>query len=192
MAITEIKTGGLGGQGVILAGMIIGRAASIYGNQHATLTQSFGPEARGSACGASVVVSDEPVEYPYVTHPNILLVLSQDACNRFAPDMAPGGILIHESDLVEPRNLPAGVKTFGIPATRIAEELKRRMVVNIVMVGFFAAVTDVVSLEAMRRSVESSVPEGTQALNLSAFDRGYAYGRDLRDGRTPTVAATAG
>ncbi len=189
MSTVEIKTGGLGGQGVILAGMIIGRAASIYADKHATLTQSFGPEARGSACGASVVVSDEPVEYPYVTHPHILLVLSQDACNRFAPEMAPGGTLLYESDLVQPHNLPEGVKPYGIPATRIAEELKRRMVLNIVTVGFFAAVTDVVSVEALRESVKSSVPQGTETLNLHAFEQGYQYGLALREGKAPTIAA---
>ena len=134
MDITEVKTGGLGGQGIILAGMIIGKAASIHEDKHATLTQSFGPEARGSACGASIVVSDEPVEYPYVTRPDILVVMSQEACNRFAPEMAPNGILLYEADLVEPTNLPGGVRAYGIPATRIAEELQRKMVANITMV----------------------------------------------------------
>ena len=189
MNITEIKTGGLGGQGVILAGMIIGRAASIYAGLHATLTQSFGPEARGSACGASIVVSDELVEYPYVTNPNVLVVMSQEACNRFAPDMPSDGILLYEAELVQPTNSPEGVRTFGVPATRIAEELHRRMVANIVMVGFFAAMTDVVSADALRESVEASVPEGTQTLNLNAFERGYEYGLALKEGKVPTVGA---
>ena len=79
MSTTEIKIGGLGGQGVILAGMIIGRGAAIYDGKHATLTQAFGPEARGSACSAQVIVSDSPVEYPYVHQPGILAVLSQEA-----------------------------------------------------------------------------------------------------------------
>lgn len=186
MSATEIKIGGLGGQGVILAGMIIGRGASIYDGKHATLTQSFGPEARGSACSAQVIVSDAPVEYPYVTQPGILAVLSQEAYNRFAPQMSPSGTLIHEADLVKPdSSLPAGVKCLGVPATRIAEKLKRPMVVNIVMVGAFAAVTNVVATEALRKSVEVSVPPGTEALNLRAFDLGFAYGQDLLAGKTP-------
>ena len=189
MSTTEIKTGGLGGQGVILAGMIVGRAASIYDDRHATLTQSFGPEARGSACGASIVLSDEPVEYPYVTRPDILVVMSQEACTRFAPEMAPDGVLLYESDLVEPRNLPDGVKSYGVPATRIAEQLQRRMVANIVLVGFFAAVTDVVSVDALRKSVEASVPQGTETLNLAAFDKGHEYGQALKEGKTPSVGA---
>lgn len=191
MSTTEIKTGGLGGQGVILAGMIIGRAASIYDDKHATLTQSFGPEARGSACGASIVVSDQPVEYPYVTHPDILVVMSQEACARFATDMAPGGILLYESDLVEPGNYPDGIQTYGVPAARIAEELKRRMVANIVMVGFFAAMTNLIGHDALRESVQASVPPGTEALNLEAFDRGYAFGLDLKAGKSPAAVATS-
>jgi 2-oxoglutarate ferredoxin oxidoreductase subunit gamma len=188
MSTTEIKIGGLGGQGVILAGMIIGRGAAIYDGKHATLTQAFGPEARGSACSAQVIVSDNPVEYPYVHQPSILAVLSQEAYFRFSPQLAPDGMLIYEADLVKPDDkLPKTVKSYAIPATRVAEKLKRPMVVNIVMVGFFAAVTKVVDTAAMRKSVEASVPPGTEALNLKAFDLGYAYGQEILAGKTPTV-----
>ena len=188
MSTTQIKTGGLGGQGVILAGMIIGRGASIHDTKHATLTQSFGPEARGSACGASIVISDDPVEYPYVTKADILLVMSQEACNRFAPEMATGGTLLYESEMVEPRDLPDGIRSLGVPATRIAEELQRRMVANIVMVGFLAAHTDLISVDALRESVKNSVPPGTETLNLEAFRRGYDYGINPEAQATSTTA----
>ncbi len=191
MNITEIKVGGLGGQGVILAGMIVGRGASIYDDKHATLTQAFGPEARGSACSAQVIVSDEPIEYPYVIHPDILVVMSQEAYTRFTPEMAAGGTLIYESDLVTPGELPEGVSSFGVPSTRIAEQLQRRMVANIVMVGFFAAVTDLVSVKALRASVENSVPAGTESLNLKAFQQGYDYGEQLIAGKAPAVATSS-
>jgi 2-oxoglutarate ferredoxin oxidoreductase subunit gamma len=164
--------------------MIIGRGASIHDTKHATLTQSFGPEARGSACSAQVVVSDEPVEYPYVTHPDILVVMSQEAFNRFSPELAETGVVVYESDLVNPKDLPPGIKTYGIPSTKIAEELHRRMVANIVMVGFFAAVTDLVKPEALRRSVEESVPPGTESLNLTAFDQGFTFGQELLAGKS--------
>ena len=191
MSTTEIKVGGLGGQGVILAGMIIGRGASIYDNKHATLTQAFGPEARGSACSAQIVVSDEPVEYPYVTHPDILVVMSQEACNRFAPEMAADGVLLYEADLVNPGDLPpAGVTQYGVPSTRVAEKLHRRMVANIVMVGFFAAVTDLIEVDALRRSVEASVPTGTEPLNLEAFDAGYSCGLDRKAGKSPAATTS--
>lgn len=191
MDATEIKIGGLGGQGVILAGMIIGRGAAIYDGKHATLTQAFGPEARGSACSAQVIVSPSPVEYPYVHQPAILAVLSQEAYNRFSPQLSPTGVLIYESDLVKPATLPATVKRFGIPATRLAEKLKRPMVLNIVMVGFFAAVTKVVNTPALRQSVEASVPPGTEALNLKAFDLGYTYGQELLSGKAPADIVVA-
>ena len=175
MSITEIKIGGLGGQGVILTGIIIGRAASIYDDKHATLTQSFGPEARGSACSAQVIISDERVAYPYVVRPDVLVVMSQDAADRFTPELKDTGVLLYEQDLVKAPSLPGSVRAFSIPATRFAEQLRRRMVLNIVMAGFFTAVTGVVSLDAMRKSVEVSVPKGTEQLNLEAFERGYEY-----------------
>jgi 2-oxoglutarate ferredoxin oxidoreductase subunit gamma len=176
MSATEIKFGGFGGQGVILAGIIIGRAASIYSNQFATLTQSFGPEARGSACSAQVIVSNEKVLYPYVTKPEILLVMSQEAWNKFMPETTDNATLIIETDLVKPAGLKPEMRLFGVPATRLAEELGRKMILNIVMVGFFTAVTKLVDYKAVREAVIASVPQGTEALNLKAFDRGYQYG----------------
>lgn len=176
MATTEIKIGGLGGQGVILAGMIIGKAAALFDQKDATLTQAFGPEARGSACSAQVIVSDSQILYPYVTHPDVMVSLSQDAFARFSPELKPGGILVIEQDLVKPEGLPASTKVFGVPATRIAEELGRKMVLNIVVVGFFAAVVKLVGVDAMRQALKSSVPSGTEELNLKAFERGYQYG----------------
>jgi 2-oxoglutarate ferredoxin oxidoreductase subunit gamma len=174
--VTEIRVAGFGGQGVILAGMIIGKAASIFENGYATLTQSFGPEARGSACSAQVILSNEPILYPYVTQPDILIAMSQDAYNRFVPEMKPNGTLLIEEDLVRISDLPNGIRVHGVPATRLAEELGRRLVLNIVMVGFFGAVTRLIDPEALRKAVADSVPPGTEKLNLRAFDKGFEYG----------------
>ncbi len=179
MSATEIKFGGFGGQGVILAGIIIGRAASIYNGKFATLTQSFGPEARGSACSAQVIVSEKSILYPYVTKPEILLVMSQEACNKFLPETTDDATIIIEEDLVKPGGLKPGMQLYGIPATRLAEELGRKMILNIVMVGFFAAVTRVVNHDAAREAVKASVPAGTEDMNLKAFERGYQYGLSI-------------
>ena len=176
MAVTEIKIGGLGGQGVILAGLIMGKAAALFDKKEATMTQAFGPEARGSACSAQLIVSDDAILYPYVTHPRVLVAMSQDAYNKFSPEMAENGLLLIEEELVKVQNPPKGAKVYGIPATRIAEELGRKMVLNIVMVGFMTAITKVVNADAVRKAVEDSVPKGTEKLNLSAFDRGYEFG----------------
>ena len=181
MSTTELRVSGFGGQGVILCAYIIGRAAALHDGKHATLTQSFGPEARGSACSAQVIVSDDPVLYPYVQHQKALVCMSQEAYDKFEPETDPGGILLYEEELVTPHKPRANMKVYGIPATRIAEELGRIIVVNIVMLGFFTAMTGLLPMEAARKAVEESVPDGTEKLNLAAFDRGYEYGIKLAE-----------
>ncbi len=180
MARTEIKIGGFGGQGVILSGYIIGRAASIYDTKFATMIQAFGPEARGSATSAELIVSDEQVTYPYLTGPNLMILMSQEAYTKFSPELVQGSTIITEEELVNPTNLRKDLKHFSIAATRFAEELGKKMVLNIVMMGFATAVTDVVKPDAMREAVKASVPKGTEALNLSAFEKGYQYGLELK------------
>src|SRR5437764_13331799 len=100
LQLTELRIAGFGGQGVILSAIVLGKAASIYQGAFATMTQSFGPEARGGACSAQLIVSDAPILYPYVTQPDILVVMSQEAFGKFAPELKDGGILIVEQDLV--------------------------------------------------------------------------------------------
>jgi len=177
MRLTEIRVAGFGGQGVILSAVVLGKAASIYENGFATMTQNFGPEARGGACSAQLVISDSPVLYPYVTQPDMMVVMSQEAYNRFAPELKPGGLLIVEEDLVRVSNLNRDKKVYSIPATRFAEELGKRMVLNSVMVGFFTAVTELLSADAVRKAVADSVPPTFRELNLKAFEKGYEYGK---------------
>jgi 2-oxoglutarate ferredoxin oxidoreductase subunit gamma len=177
--LTEIRIGGFGGQGVILAASVIGKAKAIFQGGYATMTQSFGPEARGGSSSAQVILSSEPILYPYVTQPDILVVMSQEAYTRFSPQLKPGGILITEQELVRVDRFPAGVRAFGVPATRLAEELGRKVVLNIVMVGFFGAVTGLLEADALRQAVADSVPPAMQKLNLAAFDKGFAYGSQL-------------
>lgn len=176
MRLTEIRVAGFGGQGVILSAIILGKAASIYEEGFATMTQNFGPEARGGACSAQLVLSDSPVLYPYVTHPDIMVVMSQEAYNRFAPELKPQGLLIIEEDLVRVSDLKGDPRVYSVPATRIAEELGKRMVLNSVMVGFFTAVTKLLTADAVRKAVADSVPPSFRELNLKAFENGYEYG----------------
>jgi len=176
MRLTEIRIAGFGGQGVILAATIIGKAAAIFQGGYATMTQSFGPEARGGSSSAQVILSTEPILYPYVTQPDVLVVLSQEAYTRFTPELKHGGILIIEQDLVRVDRIPAGARVFSVPATRLAEELGRKVVLNVVMVGFFGAVTNLLDAEALRKAVADSVPPSLRNLNLEAFEKGYAYG----------------
>ena len=174
--LTEIRISGFGGQGVILSAVDIGKAACIFENGYSTMTQAFGPEARGGACSAQVILSNEPILYPYVTRPDILVTMSQEAYTLFAPQLKDDGILIVEQELVRIDKLPAGVRVYSLPATRLAEELGKRMVMNIVMVGFFGAVTNLLNPDALRQAVADSVPEAFRELNLKAFDKGFDYG----------------
>ena len=176
MSSTGIRFAGFGGQGVIMAGMIVGRAACIYDSKNATLIQSFGPEARGSACSAQLIISPEPILYPYLDYSDILVALSQEAYVRFVPALKPEGTLILEEDLVKPISNGHAERAYAIPATRIAEQVGRKLVLNVVMVGFTAAITGVISADAARQAIRDSVPQGTESLNLEAFEKGLSFG----------------
>jgi len=178
MQLTEIRLAGFGGQGVILSAIVLGKAASIFQGAYATMTQNFGPEARGGACSAQLVLSDSPILYPYVTQPDILVVMSQEAYARFGADVKDGGILIVEQDMVRVSDLKQGIRVYSVPATRIAEELGKRMVLNSVMVGFFTAVTHLLEPDAVRKAVADSVPPNFREVNLKAFERGLECGTE--------------
>lgn len=121
------------------------------------------PEAGGGACSAQLLLSGEPILYP-------------KAYTRFVPELKEGGILIVEQDLVRVTDLPGQTRVYSCPATRLAEELGKRMVLNSVMVGFFTAVTRLLDPEAVRKAVADSVPSTFRDLNLKAFEKGYEYG----------------
>ena len=188
--LSEIRIAGYGGQGVILAASVIGKAVAIFEGGYGTMTQAFGPEARGGSSSAQVILSSDPILYPYVTRPDILVVMSQEAYTRFTPQLKPGGVLITENELVTIGGIhtPDNIRMFGVPATRLAEELGRKVVLNIVMVGFFGAVTNLLDPEALRKAAEDSVPPALRKLNLAAFDKGFAYGADLVHQMTNGVA----
>jgi 2-oxoglutarate ferredoxin oxidoreductase subunit gamma len=174
MSRKEIRIAGFGGQGVVLSGTILGKAASVYDKQYATLTQNYGPESRGGSCRAEVVVSDEPIDYPYITDPKVLIILSQEAYNEFGRKTSSDTMVIVDSDLVkvEPSRKH---RPISIPTSRMAKELGRPVVANIIMLGFLASVSDVASREAMRKAILDSVPSGTGEFNMKAFDLGYDY-----------------
>lgn len=174
MSRTEIRVVGFGGQGVVMMGHVLGRACAINAGMHATMIQSFGPEARGSACSSTIAVSETEVLYPYIAAPDILVAMSSEGYSKYRDELKPKGILVYEKDLVEPE-LKKGQPSFGVPSTRIAESLGRKIVQNAVMLGFTGAATKLVPREALRDAVEHSVPHGTEELNLKAFDAGFEY-----------------
>jgi 2-oxoglutarate ferredoxin oxidoreductase subunit gamma len=173
---TEIRIAGFGGQGILLMAGVIGKAAAIHSGVYATMTQNYGPEARGGASSAQLLLASEPVLYPYVTKPDVLVVMSQEAYTRFAPEIRMGGVLLVERDLVRVEDLPPGVRVHSIPATRLAEELGKRVVLNVVMTGFFAAVTGLLTPEAYCGAIADTVPARLRDLNLRAFHQGFDWG----------------
>lgn len=177
--MTEIRFSGFGGQGIIRCGLITGKALSLFDNKHATMAQSFGPEARGSACSSQLVVSDDRVLYPYITNPEILVSMSQEAYEKYEPELREDGILIIDKDLVKPKPPRGKIKMYSIPSTRFAEELGNRIIANLVMLGFVTAVTGIVSPEAMKKALPGLVPDRFLELNLRAFDKGYNYGQQV-------------
>ncbi len=168
----EVRLAGFGGQGIILAGYILGKAAALYDGKEAILTQSYGPEARGGACSAELVVDDDPIDYPVLSTPSVLVLMSEEAHQKYGTQIEPSTKVLIESDLVEgaPEEWP------GIPATRLAEELGARISANIVMLGFLTGVTRLLSHEAMEEAISTSVPARTVELNLRAFAKGYEHG----------------
>jgi 2-oxoglutarate ferredoxin oxidoreductase subunit gamma len=176
MSRHEIRVSGFGGQGIITAGYILGKAAALFDKRHVTLTKSYGPESRGGASSAQVIISDAEINYPRLTRPELLVAMSQEAYAKYVGELASGGLLLIDEDLVELDPARDDIRVRAIPATRIAEsELERKIVANIVMLGFVAANTDVVSIDAIRQATLSSIPKGTEELNTRALERGYTY-----------------
>jgi 2-oxoglutarate ferredoxin oxidoreductase subunit gamma len=169
----EIRLCGYGGQGIILAGYIVGQAATVYQGKNAVFIQDYGPEARGGACRADVVISDSVVLYPYIVKPTILVAMSQEAYDKYSPSRRDDTLMIIDEDLVIPGET-GDTRLMHMPARRIAEEMGRVAVANVAMLGFFTAATKVISAEAMKKSILASVPKGTEELNMNAFEQGYA------------------
>jgi 2-oxoglutarate ferredoxin oxidoreductase subunit gamma len=170
-----VRFAGFGGQGIVKAGEIFGAAAVLDG-KHALQNQSYGSSARGGLCTADVVVSDGEIHEIEPDAFDVLVLLSQDSCRAFSSHVRPGGVIIFEEDLVQ---LPAELQArrFALPATRIAaQELKRRIVTNMVVLGCAAAVSRLLGRTAIEETIRHHVPKGTEELNLRAFAEGWRRG----------------
>lgn len=172
---TELRLSGTGGQGLILAGIIVADAA-IRDGKNSIQSQSYGPEARGGASRAEVIIDDEEIDYPKVSHPDILLVMSQEACDKYAADLEKGGVMIADSTYVQ--DLPAvegSVYTLPISDTA-REQVGREMVANVVALGAMARITGIVSRKALTEALLSRIPRGTEELNRKALELGWELG----------------
>lgn len=173
---SQIRIGGVGGQGIVLAGRLLGKAAALFDGKEAVCTQSYGPEARGGASRADVIISDEPIDYPYVIEADVLAVLFQEAYTRFHSRVKPGAILIVNSELVQPFEDEQNVH--AIPATQIATDLGSRLVTNIVILGYLVGKTGVVSREAMEQSIRATVKQQHADLDIKALAAGISLAQN--------------
>jgi 2-oxoglutarate ferredoxin oxidoreductase subunit gamma len=175
----EVRFAGFGGQGIIKSGIIVAAAASIHAGKNSVQTQSYGPESRGGACKSEVVISEEEIDFPKVVQPDVLILMSQHAYNDYAADIKPRGTVIIDPDMIPTQKNLENVRVFQVPATKIAEELGRRIVANIVMLGALVAITRLLDENAVKESIKENIPKGTEELNLTAFEKGYEYGKTL-------------
>lgn len=174
----NIRVSGFGGQGIILCGYIIGKAASLYDHKDAAFTQSYGPEARGGACSATVVIEEGRIGYPLVRMADFLIVLSNEAYEKYAHKVTPDALTFVDTDLVKEAAVDNS-KLFGIPATRFAESMGKKIVANVIMLGFFSGITNIISKEAIIESIKTSVKKGFVDINLKALQKGYEYASEI-------------
>jgi len=168
----QIRFGGVGGQGMVLAGRLLGKAAALFDGKEAVCTQTYGPEARGGASRADVIISNSPVDYPFVTEADVLAVLFHEAYTRFRSRLRPGGILIVDTVLVQPFADEENV--CGLPATKIAEDLGSRLATNIVVLGYLVQKTGVVSRESVEEAIRTTVKKQFVDLDMKALDAGIS------------------
>jgi len=178
----EVRLGGTGGQGAILAGILLAEAA-IRDDMNVTQTQSYGPEARGGASRSEVVISDGEIYFPKVITADLTLCMSQEACDRYGGQVRPGGLLILDSDHVTRAPTTRAVR---VPMTTIAREVTgREIAANVVGLGVLAGLTGIVSREALEAAVRHRAPRGTADINLKALAAGYEAAGRIRGSGSP-------
>lgn len=173
----EIRLAGEGGQGMILAGVILAEAAAIYDGKNVAQTQTYGPEARGGASKAEVVISNEPIDYPKVISADVLVAMSQEACDKYASNLKKDGLLIVDIDKVKRVPLTSAIK---IPITRAAiESSGKAITANVVALGVLVGLTGIVSRDAIAKAILARAPKGTEEMNQKALERGFAEAKAL-------------
>ncbi len=169
-----MRFAGFGGQGILFAGITLGRAACLYGGKHATQTQSYGTEARGGASRCDVVIDDQEVDYPGVTNPDIFVAFSQEAYDKLAGGLKSGGKLFYDPELVKV-DRREDVGQYAVAATRSAlEELGDKVVANVVMLGAVVAATKVIEMSILEQCFRETTPAKRLETNLKALDLGAA------------------
>jgi len=175
MTRTRFIFSGAGGQGVITAAVVLGEAAAIHEGLNAVQAQSYGPEARGGAARAELIISDGPINFPRVNNANVLVCLTQAAYNKYHDAIRPGGLLITDSRVVE-TTATVDARQIALPLLQTAESTGNPIVLNICMVGAVTALTGVVRKASVEKALTSHVPPDFLAVNQKAFALGYELG----------------
>ena len=179
----EIRLAGEGGQGMILAGIILAEAAAIYDGKNAVQTQSYGPEARGGASKAEVIISDGEIDYPKVVGADVLVAMSQEACDKYFSSLKKGGILVVDEEKVGRVPTTRAVK---VPITRLAiEATGKTITANVVALGLLVGLTKVVAREALEKAVSVRAPKGTEEMNRAALSAGFAAAEQVASSTGP-------
>ncbi len=180
---TEIIVGGVGGQGVVLSGILLGTAATVYDQKKAVQTQSYSSELRGGSARTEVIISEEPISDPQVRKADILIALAEEALPRDIDKVKPGGLVIVDSDMAAgPKE--SNYEIIRISATSIAEnEMNNPIVANLILLGALIKRTPVVSIDSMEKAIEFSVPPKAKMLNLKAFRRGFGMDLSVEEAR---------
>ncbi len=175
----EICLSGSGGQGLILAGIILAEAAGIYEGLEIVQTQSYGPEARGGASRSEIIISDEKIGYPKIIKSDILLALTQKACNKYIRDLKDEGLLLVDSTNV--LNIPSfNGDIYQYPIISEAKNiLGNQQVANIISLGIIVQLSKVVSKEAIRKALQNRIPKRFKELNMKALEYGFEIGEKL-------------
>lgn len=172
----EIRFAGSGGQGVILAAVVVGEAAAIFEGLHAVQSQAYGPEARGGKSKSEVVISRSEIDYPKATSPDLQIILNQTSCDEFVPDTNKGGIVILDDTYV--LSFPkSDAEVYVLPIVKTArEKIGRELVTNMVALGVAARVLESLELmkpDSVKKAIMQRVPKGTEEMNERAFNEGY-------------------
>lgn len=171
----EVRLAGSGGQGLILAGLVLAEAAGVFDGREVAMVQSYGPEARGGASKAEVIISDVPIDYPLCTQVDVLLALNQEAADTYCWDLKPGAWVLIDKDLVLH---PPSSRAIALPFTAVARDrLERIMVANVVALGAVSELTGLVTRRALEKSLLTRVPPGSQELNKKALSLGAKLAR---------------
>jgi 2-oxoglutarate ferredoxin oxidoreductase subunit gamma len=172
----EIRMSGVGGQGIVTMGLVIGRAAALYDKMDVVMTEAYGPEIMGGFSKANVIISDGEIDYPLIDYPDVLLVMSQDGWVRDGSFVRKDGLVLFEHGLVDPGD-PPDRTCIPVPAIHTADELNKRVIANVIMMGAFQKITGLITDTALETALMDRIPKGTEELNMIALQKGYEIGK---------------